>query len=260
MELGLKGKVAVITGSSKGIGYYTAMQLVKEGAKVVLCARGEKQLQVAAGCIKNETGEDVLIVPTDITKEKDCKYLIERAVEHFGRLDILINNAGTASANPFESVSSELWQADLDLKVFGAVNCSKYAVPHLRKVGGGAIVNVTAVMAKTPPASSLPTTVSRAAGLALTKAMSKDLGKDNIRVNSVCIGLIRSDQIEKKWKEEAPELSWENYSRKVGQAIPLGRVGDTQEAANVITFLVSDAASYVTGTSVNIDGGSGHAL
>ncbi len=260
MELGLKGKVAVITGSSKGIGYYTAMQLVKEGAKVVLCARGEKQLQVAAGCIKNETGEEVLIVPTDITKEKDCKYLIERAVEHFGRLDILINNAGTASANPFESVSSELWQADVDLKVFGAVNCSKYAVPHLRKVGGGAIVNVTAVMAKTPPASSLPSTVSRAAGLALTKAMSKDLGKDNIRVNSVCIGLIRSDQIEKTWKEAEPELSWDEYSRKIGQAIPLGRVGDTQEAANVITFLVSDAASYVSGTSINIDGGSGHAL
>lgn len=260
MELGLKGKVAVITGSSKGIGYYTAMQLVKEGAKVVLCARGEKQLQVAAGCIKKETGEDVLIVPTDITKEKDCKYLIERAVEHFGRLDILINNAGTASANPFESVSSEVWQADVDLKVFGAVNCSKYAVPHLRKVGGGAIVNVTAVMAKTPPASSLPSTVSRAAGLALTKAMSKDLGKDNIRVNSVCIGLIRSDQIEKTWKEAEPEISWDEYSRKVGQAIPLGRVGETQEAANVITFLVSDAATYVTGTSVNIDGGSGHAL
>lgn len=90
--------------------------------------------------------------------------------------------------------------------------------------------------------------------------MSKDLGKDNIRVNSVCIGLIRSDQIEKKWKKEDPSLSWEDYSRKVGQAIPLGRVGDTQEAANVITFLVSDAASYVTGTSLNIDGGSGHAL
>jgi len=260
MELGLKGKVAIITGSSKGIGYYTAMQLVKEGAKVVISARGEKQLQVAASCIKNETGEDVLIVQADITKEKDCKKLIERTVEHFGRIDIVINNAGTASANPFETVSSEVWQADIDLKVFGAINCSKYAVPHMRKVGGGAIVNVTAVMAKTPPASSLPTTVSRAAGLALTKAMSKDLGKDNIRVNSVCIGLIRSDQIEKRWKIEAPALSWEDYSQQVGQTIPLGRVGETQEAANVITFLVSDAASYVTGTAVNIDGGSGHAL
>lgn len=260
MELGLEGKVAIITGSSKGIGYYTAMQLVKEGAKVVISARGEKQLQVAASCIKNETGEEVLIVQADITKEKDCKKLIDRTVEHFGRIDIVINNAGTASANPFETVSSEVWQADIDLKVFGAINCSKYAVPHMRKVGGGAIVNVTAVMAKTPPASSLPTTVSRAAGLALTKAMSKDLGKDNIRVNSVCIGLIRSDQIEKRWKNEAPTLSWEDYSQQVGQTIPLGRVGETQEAANVITFLVSDAASYVTGTAVNIDGGSGHAL
>ncbi|MFJ7950979.1 SDR family NAD(P)-dependent oxidoreductase [Lysinibacillus sp. NPDC096418] len=260
MELGLHGKVAVITGSSKGIGYYTAMQLVKEGAKVVLCARGEKQLQVAAACIKNETGEDVLVVPADIMKEKDCQELIERTVSHFGRLDILVNNAGTASANPFETVSSALWQADLDLKVFGAIHCSKYAAPHMRKVGGGAIVNVAAVMAKTPPASSLPTTVSRAAGLALTKAMSKDLGKDKIRVNSVCIGLIRSDQIEKKWKSEAPDLTWEEYSQKVGQSIPLGRVGDTEEAANVITFLVSDAASYVTGTALNIDGGSGHAL
>ncbi|MFJ7667946.1 SDR family NAD(P)-dependent oxidoreductase [Lysinibacillus sp. NPDC097195] len=260
MELGLKGKVAIITGSSKGIGYYTAMQLVKEGAKVVISARGEKQLQVAAGCIKNETGEEVLIVQADITKEKDCKKLIERTVEHYGRIDIVINNAGTASANPFETVSSEVWQADIDLKVFGAINCSKYAVPHMRKVGGGAIVNVTAVMAKTPPASSLPTTVSRAAGLALTKAMSKDLGKDNIRVNSVCIGLIRSDQIEKRWKKEAPALSWEEYSQQVGETIPLGRVGETQEAANVITFLVSDAASYVSGTAVNIDGGAGHAL
>jgi len=260
MELGLEGKVAIITGSSKGIGYYTAMQLVKEGAKVVISARGEKQLQVAASCIKNETGEEVLIVQADITKEKDCKKLIDRTVEHFGRIDIVINNAGTASANPFETVSSEVWQADIDLKVFGAINCSKYAVPHMRKVGGGAILNVTAVMAKTPPASSLPTTVSRAAGLALTKAMSKDLGKDNIRVNSVCIGLIRSDQIEKRWKNEAPTLSWEDYSQQVGQTIPLGRVGETQEAANVITFLVSDAASYVTGTAVNIDGGSGHAL
>ena len=260
MDLGLKGKVAIITGSSKGIGYYTAMQLVKEGAKVVLCARGEKQLQVAAACIKNETGVDVLVVQADVAKEKDCKELIERAVAHYGRLDILVNNAGTASAHPFESVSSELWQADLDLKVFGAIHCSKFAAPYMREAGGGAIVNVTAAMAKTPPASSLPTTVSRAAGLALTKAMSKDLGKDNIRVNSVCIGLIRSDQIENMWKAEAPGVAWEEYSKQVGQNIPLGRVGDTEEAANVITFLVSDAASYVTGTAVNIDGGSGHAL
>ena len=126
---------------------------------------------------------------------------------------------------------------------------------HLREVGGGAIVNVTATIGKTPTASSLPTSVSRAAGMALTKAMSKDLGPDNIRVNTVCIGFIRSDQMEKMWKREAPELTWEEYSMDPKHQIPLGRMGDTVEAAKVITFLVSDAASYVTGTSVNIDGG-----
>lgn len=260
MELGLTGKVAIITGGSKGIGYYTALQLAQEGASVVLCARGEKQLEVAAAAIKEKTGAQVLIVPADITKEKECQKVVTKAVEHFRRLDILVNNAGTASANPFEQVSSELWQSDLDLKLFGAVNCAKAAIPHMKAAGGGSIINVTAVLAKTPPASSLPTTVSRAAGLALTKAMSKDLGKYNIRVNAVCIGLIRSDQIEKRWKNDELNLTWEEYSQKVGETIPLGRIGNTEEAANVITFLASNASSYVTGTSINIDGGSGGAL
>ena len=260
MELGLQGKVAIVTGASKGIGFCTALQLVKEGALVTICARGEKSVQVAAASIKKETGSDVLTIAANMAKEEDCKEVIEKTVERYGRLDILINNAGTASANSFEQVSSELWQTDLDLKLFGAVNCSKYAVPHLKEAGSGSIVNVTAVLAKTPPANSLPTTVSRAAGLALTKAMSKDLGQYNIRVNAVCIGLIRSDQIEKRWKDQAPDLSWDEYSRKVGETIPLGRIGDTEEAANAIIFLASQAASYVTGTAVNIDGGSGEAL
>ncbi|WP_419958230.1 SDR family NAD(P)-dependent oxidoreductase [Psychrobacillus psychrotolerans] len=261
MELGLAGKVAIVTGSSKGIGLQTALQLVQEGAKVTLCARGEEQLKEAAAFIKSETGAQVLIVPADITKEEACKEIIQKTVDHYGRIDILVNNAGTSSANPFESVETDLWQTDLDLKLFGAIHTSKAVIPYMRKVGGGAIVNVTAVLGKTPPASSLPTTVSRAAGMALTKAMSKDLGKDNIRVNTVCIGLIRSNQIELKWKKEAPELTWEEYSKNVvGPTIPLQRIGETLEAANVITFLVSDAASYVTGTSVNIDGGSGGTL
>ena len=261
MELGLEGKVAIITGSSKGIGLYTALQLVKEGANVVLCARGEEKLKEAASFIKSETGAEVLIVSADITKEDECKKIIQKTVNRYGRIDILVNNAGTSSTNPFESVDTDLWQTDLDLKLFGAIHTSKAAIPYMREVGGGAIVNVTAVLGKTPPANSLPTTVSRAAGMALTKAMSKDLGRDNIRVNTVCIGLIRSDQIELKWQNEAPELTWDEYSRNVvGPSIPLNRIGETTEAANVITFLVSSAASYVTGTSVNIDGGSGGTL
>lgn len=260
MELGLRGKIVFITGGSKGIGLFTALQLVKEGAEVAICARGKEGLEEARTYIKDQTGKDVSIIQADIRNEEECRKAIEQVVSHSGGLDILINNAGTSAANSFEKVEGDLWRQDLDLKLFGAIHCSRYAIPHMRKRGGGSIVNVTAALAKTPAASSLPTSVSRSAGMALTKAMSKDLGADGIRVNTVCIGLIQSDQIEKMWKKQRPDLTWDEYSKEVGKQIPLGRIGNTEEAANVITFLVSDAASYVTGTSINIDGGSSGVL
>lgn len=260
MELGLKGKVAVITGASKGIGLATATKLVLEGARVVICARTATNLEIAAKTILEQTGKEILTVVADVTKEADCQRVIEEAVERYGAIDILVNNAGTSAAHSFLNVDTDFWKSDLDLKLFGTIYTSKAAIPYMKQSGGGAIVNVTAVLGKTPPASSLPTTVSRAAGMALTNAMSKDLGSMNIRVNTVCIGLIRSAQIERKWQEEDPDLTWKEYSRKVGKSIPLGRIGDTEEAANVITFLVSDAASYVSGTAINIDGGSAPAL
>lgn len=260
MDLGLSGKVALITGGSKGIGFGTALQLAEEGAKIAILARNEEHLKQAAGQIKEKTGQEVIYISADVRSEQDCKRAIEETVHHFGRLDILVNNAGTASAQAFEKVDPELWQQDLDLKLFGAIYCSRFSIPHMRKTGGGSILNITTSSAKTPPASSLPTTVSRAAGLALTNAMSKDLAADNIRVNTVCIGLIRSDQIEKMWHNNASDKSWEEFSTDPSHQIPLGRIGETAEAAKVITFLVSDAASYVTGTSVNVDGGKGPAL
>jgi NAD(P)-dependent dehydrogenase (short-subunit alcohol dehydrogenase family) len=255
MELGLKEKVALITGASKGIGFETALHLANEGASVAICARNEDHLKVAANLIFEKTGVEVLQISDDVTKEEDCKRIVTQTAEHFGRLDIVVNNAGTSAAQSFEQVGTDLWQHDLDLKLFGAIHCSRYAIPYMRQAGGGSIVNLTAIGGKTPPASSLPSSVSRAAGMTLTKAMSKDLGSDNIRVNTVCIGLIRSDQFEKIWKKEAPQLTWEQYTSDSKHQIPLGRVGNPEEAAKVITFLVSDAASYITGTSINIDGG-----
>ncbi|GAA3400612.1 SDR family NAD(P)-dependent oxidoreductase [Paenibacillus hodogayensis] len=260
MDLGVQGKVALVTGGSKGIGFHTALLLAREGAQVAICARNEDQLREAAVSIKEQTGADVFYISADIAVQQDCERAVVQTAEHFGRLDILINNAGTAAAKPFDQVDADKWSEDLDLKLFGAIHCSRAAIPYFRQAGGGSIVNLATSGAKTPSASSLPSSVSRAAGLALTNAMSKDLAADGIRVNAVCIGSIRSDQVEKVWKRSAPNTSWEEFSRDSRRGIPLGRIGETEEAARVIVFLASDAASYVTGTSVNVDGGSGAAL
>lgn len=260
MDLGLQGKTAIITGGSKGIGLASALALAAEGAQVSIVARNIDSLKEAADLILEKTGVEPLMVPADVSVEQDVRRAVELTIERFGGIDILINNAGTSAAKPFENVPTETWEADLDLKLFGAVHFARAVLPHMRKKGGGAILNVTAIGGKTPSASSMPTSVSRAAGLALTKAMSKDLAGDNIRVNAVCIGLIRSDQIERMWRAKAPELTWEQFATDPNHAIPLGRIGRTEEAAKVITFLVSEAASYVTGTSVNIDGGKAAVL
>jgi 3-oxoacyl-[acyl-carrier protein] reductase len=260
VDLGLQGKRAIITGGSKGIGLATALTLAAEGAQVALVARNEGALREAAEAIRAKTGVEALVLVADVASGEAARRAVEQAAEHFGGLDILVNNAGTSAAAPFEKVEAEAWGADLDLKLLGAVNFSRAALPHLREAGGGAILNVTAIGGKAPGASSLPTSVSRAAGLALTKAMSKDLAADRIRVNAVCIGLVRSDQIERKWRQAASELTWEQFATDPRHGIPLGRIGQTEEAAKVITFLVSEAASYVTGTAVNIDGGASAVL
>lgn len=131
----------------------TALLLVKEGAKVTICARSIEDLKAAATRKFEETGTKVHYVEADVTKEEACARLVASTVEKYGRLDIVVNNAGTAFAKPFEKVETDLWQQDFDLKLFGAIHCSRYAIPHMREVGGGAIINVTAAMAKTPPAS-----------------------------------------------------------------------------------------------------------
>lgn len=260
MDLGLKDKVVLITGGSRGIGLETAVTFALEGAKVAICARDDKQLGAAAEHIRDSSGAQVLTITADVTRPEECIQAVSDTVQHFGQLDILVNNAGTAAAKPFELIEDEQWASDLDLKLFGAIRFSRAAVPHIRKSGGGAIINVTTSWAKTPPASSMPSSVSRAAGQAMTKAMSHDLASDQIRVNTVCIGTIRSAQLEERWKREEPGLSWDQYAREPRHKIPLGRIGDTEEAAKVIVFLASDAASYVTGTSINIDGGSAPSL
>ena len=252
MELGLKGKVAAVTGGSEGIGRATALKFAQEGASVAICARRADLLEQAAGEMR-KTGAEILTVPADMSQTADVERFISTVIKRFGRLDVLVNNAGTSARGKFLEVDDATWGADLELKVFGAIRCSRLAIPHMKKLGGGRIINITISSAKQPGAESMPTSVSRAAGLAITKALSKEFAADNILVNTVCIGKIKSGQHERRFKREG--LTAEDYYAKASKDIPLGRVGEAEEVANVIAFLASDAASYVTGTSINLDGG-----
>lgn len=256
MDLGLAGKVAIVTGGSEGIGAATAELLAAEGCDVAIGARRPEPLRATAERIQAASGREPLALPTDVTSAEDCAALVRATAEQFGGVDILINNAGASSARPFPEIDDEVWQADLDLKLFGAIRMARQCVSSMRERGGGRVVNVLNIGAKQPGAGSMPTTVSRAAGLALTKALSRDLAADAILVNAVCIGSVKSAQWGRFRERLAPDASEAEFLQRVGANIPLGRIGETMEAANVIVFLASGAASFVTGTAINVDGGA----
>ena len=252
MDLGLKGKVAIITGGTEGIGKATAIEFAREGAKVALCSRSADKVKKTVDEIKS-AGGDVFGMAADMSKPADIEKFMAAVVQHYGGIDILVNNAGTSARGAFLDIKDETWATDIELKVFGAIRCTRLAIPHMQKRGGGRVINITITNAKQPAAGSMPTSISRAAGLAMTKALSKEFAADNILVNTVCIGKIKSGQHERRYTKAG--ISAEEYYVKDSKAIPLGRFGEAEEAANVIVFLCSAAASYVTGTSVNLDGG-----
>jgi NAD(P)-dependent dehydrogenase (short-subunit alcohol dehydrogenase family) len=260
LDLQLEGKVALITGGSEGIGKATAIELVREGANVAICARREDVLAAAAAEARAGGRGKVIHVVADVTSNEDIQGFVSAALDEFGGIDILVNNAGTSAARPFEQVDDETWDYDLDLKLYGAIRASRAVIPHMRERGGGRIINITAVGGKTPGASSLPTTVSRAAGMALTKAMSKDLAKDRICVNTICIGLIKSGQISRAAAARFPGTSLDEAYEKMGANVPLGRVGEAREVAALIALLASPLGGYISGTAINVDGAMGNAL
>jgi 3-oxoacyl-[acyl-carrier protein] reductase len=257
MDLQLKGKVAIVTGGSLGIGRATALRLAQEGASVVIAARGRELLDQVAGEIR-AAGGSVAAVQADVSRAEDCGRLVAETVKAFGRLDILVNNAGTSATGEFESVTDDIWQADFELKLFAAIRLARLAIPHMKQQGGGRIVNITNIGAKQPRAKSMPTTVTRAAGLAFTKALSKEFALHQILVNTVCIGLVRAGQHERKAAKAGVAI--EQLYADMAKDIPLGRVGRAEEVANAIAFLASEAASYITGSSINLDGGTSNVL
>ena len=255
-DLGLEGKIAIVTGGSDGLGLATAERLATEGAKVVVCARREDYLRRAVEGISDRTGGELLAVRADVSIAADIEQLVDSALDRFGGVDILVNNAGKSAAAGLEEVSDDDWQDDLNLKVMGAVRTCRRVIPIMRERGGGAIVNATIVGGKAPAARALPTSVSRAAGINLTKSLANEYATAGIRVNTVCIGLLKSEQ----WVRKAGNKNPEDLYKELSVQVPLGRVGESEEYADLVAFLVSERAAYITGVAVNIDGGMSAAV
>lgn len=252
LELGLDGKIAIVTGGSEGLGRAAAERLAREGARVAICARRKDVLERAADEIRAASGGEVMAHPADVSRAADVEGLVQAVVARWGGVDILLNNAGTSAAAPFAEVDDAAWQADWDLKLMGAVRCARLVIPHMRRRGGGSIVNVTTVGGKAPAARALPTTVTRAAGINLTKALANEYAADRIRVNTICIGLVRSAQIARRAQGDL-----EAFYAELAKRVPLGRVAHAGEFGDLVAFLVSERATYITGTAINFDGGMG---
>lgn len=250
MDLGLTGKIALITGGSDGLGLATAHRLAAEGAKVVISARRPDRLEEAAAAIR-AGGGDVFPHAGDVTSAADCEALIAAAIAAYGGLDILVNNAGASAASGLAALDDAAWQADFDLKVMSAARLCRLAIPHMKPRGGGVIVNAAIGGGKAPQPQALPTTVMRAAGLNLTKSLSAEFAADQIRVNAICIGLIKSAQ----WDRRAGDRPVDDLYADMATRIPMGRVGEAEEYADLVAFLASDRARYITGTAINLDGG-----
>jgi len=250
LDLELTGKIAIITGGSEGLGRATAERFAREGAHVAICARRPDVLERAADAIRRATGGKVLARVADVTRAADVEMFVAATVAEFGGVDILVNNAGTSAAAPFGQVDDRTWQADFDLKLIAAIRFCRLVIPHMQRRGGGRIINVTTVGGKAPAARSLPTSVTRAAGINLTKSLANEYAADRILVNTVCLGLVKSAQ----WERRAPG-DLDAYYKDVARRVPVGRVGEAHEFADLVAFLASERAAYITGTAINFDGG-----
>lgn len=254
MEIRLDGRVALITGGSMGLGRAMGEMFAESGAAVVLVARRPEPLEAARAAIAAKGGS-VLAVAADIATAEGCEKAHAAAVDRFGRVDILVNNAGKSATAPFETIDDQAWQDDLDLKLFAAIRLTRLAFPAMKARGWGRVINVLNTHSKAPGPRSAPTSVSRAAGLALTKVLSQEGAPHNVLVNALLVGQIDSDQWIRQHAASGSNKTYAEFLAEKGKAIPMGRVGRADEFASVATLLVSDAGGYVTGTAINVDGG-----
>ncbi len=255
MEVSLAGRSAIVTGGSKGLGLAIAQEFARSGADVAVLARDQGALNDAKALIQKEAKGKVLAISCDVSKAGPIEAAVAQCNSEFGKVDIFVNNAGQSTRGPSETITDEQWQADLDLKLFAQVRFCRILMPQMKARKWGRIISVLNIGAKAPGADSAPTSVSRAAQMALTKAMSMEGAPHNVLINSLHVGVIVSDQIVRRHAREGANVSLEEFIAQAGKAVPMGRMGKAEEFANVATFLASDAAGYVTGCAINVDGG-----
>jgi 3-oxoacyl-[acyl-carrier protein] reductase len=252
MNFGIKGKTAIVLAASKGLGKASAMALAYEGVNVVIGARDKEELEQAAENIRKKTGSEVLFVPTDVTKLKDLETIISKSVDRFKTIDILVTNAGGPPPGKFESFKDDDWQKAFELNLLSTVRIIRFAIPYLRKSKNGRIINMVSISAKQPTENLILSNSIRAGVLGMAKTLSDEFAPDKITVNNICTGNFFTDRIKHLYSEE--------MLNKIIENIPLKRLGKPEEYGALVAFLASEQASFITGTSIQIDGGLSRSL
>jgi len=257
VELGLAGKVALVAGASRGLGRAVAETLAAERVNLVLGARSSEDLTAAETAIQKNSGVEILARPTDVTKEHEVGALVDAALERFGRIDILVANAGGPPSTRFVDTEVEDWRRGLELNLLSTILLSRAVVPSMKSHGWGRVVVIASVSAKQPIDGLVISNTSRLGVVGLAKSMASELAPDGILVNVVCPGYTRTERLEELASQMAKrgETDPEAIYRKWTSAIPMGRLGEPEELAALVAFLVSEKASYITGTCIQVDGG-----
>lgn len=257
MDLGLRGKIALVTGASRGLGRAIAEELAAEGVSLVMCARGQEALTETSESIRSANSVDVLSVPADVSRRDHVSRLVLSAIARFGRIDILVTNAGGPPSGPFESLGPEKWDDAVRVTLLSAVNLCREVLPGMRQRKWGRIINVTSITVKQPIEGLMLSNSLRAGVTGFARTLANEVAADGITVNNILPGYTRTQRVESLAKAAAERegISIDDSLKKWVAEIPMRRLGEPREFAAVAAFLASERASYITGTSIQVDGG-----